>query len=320
MKRWMRHLTAIALALGAAFASAQPYPSKPVKAIVPFPAGGPLDFVARLVSEKMGAKLGQPFVIENRAGAFGSLGAEAVARSAADGYTLLWVVDPTMTVNPSLYPKLAYDPVKDFAPVALVTTSTSVLVVHPALAAKTVTELIALAKEKPLAYASGGNGSPGHLLGEQFKTAAGVQITHVPFKGNAPAVQSMLSGQTHLFFSGLPGVLQQIRGGKLRTLAVTSAARSSFTPELPTMRESGFPEMDLSSWYGFFVPAATPRYVIDVLYREAAAAVHAPDIQEKLKHQDLDPVVAPADVLAARMRDEARRWAKVVREAKMKVD
>ena len=320
MRQWQNVLAASVMALAASVAWAQAYPARPVKAIVPFPAGGPLDFVVRLVSEKMSVSLGQPFVIENRAGAFGSLGAELVAKSPPDGYTLLWVVDPTMTVNPSLYPKLAYDPVKDFAPVALVTTSTSVLVVHPSVAAVSVAELIALAKSRPLAYASGGNGSPGHLLGEQFKSATGVPMTHVPFKGNAPAVQSMLSGQTQVFFSSLPGVLQQIRGGKLRSLAVTSATRSSFAPDLPTMRESGVPEMDLSSWYALFAPAKTPQAVIDLLYREAAAAVHSPDLQEKLKHQGLDPVVAPPDGLAARMREDARKWAKVVREAKMTVD
>ena len=190
------------------------YPARPVRNVVPTPPAGPLDIVARLVGAKMSEKLGQPFVVENRPGAFGNAGAEVVAKSAPDGYTLLWVVDATMTANPSLY-KMTFDPQRELAPIAMVTESGSALVVHPSIPAASVRELVAIAKKQPLAYASGGNGSPGHLLGEQFKVTTGIAMTHVPYNGNAPAVQSILSGTTQVFLSSIPGVLPHVRSGKL---------------------------------------------------------------------------------------------------------
>jgi tripartite-type tricarboxylate transporter receptor subunit TctC len=318
----LRLLGVVAAALAAALAApawAQPYPSKPVTAVVPFPPGGPLDFVARVVSEKMAASLGQPIVIENRAGAFGNIGAQAVARAAPDGYTLLWVVDATVTSNPSVYGKVGFDPLRDFAPVALVTESGSALVVHPSVPVASVAELIALAKKQPLAYASGGNGSPGHLIGELFKLATGVPLTHVPFKGNAPAVQSILAGHTQVFFSSIPGVVRHVGAGKLKGLAVTSAERSPYLAGLPTLADSGV-KIDTKSWFGLFAPAGTPQPVIDRLHREAAAAVKHREVAEKLTQQGLDAVVAPPDVLAARMRRDAEKWGKVVREAGIKAD
>jgi tripartite-type tricarboxylate transporter receptor subunit TctC len=299
-------------------AQAQSYPSRAVRTIVPTPPAGPLDIVARLVGDKLSAKLGQPFIVENRAGAFGNVGAELVARAQPDGYTLLWVVDATMTANPSLY-KLTFDPERDLAPIAMVTESGSALVLHPSVAASNVTELIAIAKKQPLAYASGGNGSPGHLLGAQFESVTGVTMTHVPYNGNAPAVQSIVSGTTQVFFSSIPGVLPFVRSGKLKALAVTQPKRSPYMPDMPTMTEMGL-DMASSSWFGFYAPARTPAAVVDLLYREVADAINLPDMQEKLKAQGLDPVVAPADALRARVRSDAAKWSKVVREAKIRID
>lgn len=317
MRKILLHMAATALAaLAASMAWGQDYPNKVVTSIVPFPPGGPLDFVARLVSEKMAASLGQPIVIENRAGAFGNIGAQAAARAAPDGYTLLWVVDVTLTSNPSVYGKVGFDPARDFAPVALVTESGSALVVNPSVPANSVAELIALAKKEPLAYASGGNGSPGHLIGELFKLSTGASLTHVPFKGNAPAVQAMLAGHTQVFFSSIPGVASHVRAGKLKGLAVTSAERSPYLAELPTLVESGI-NIDTKSWFGLFAPAGTPKPIIERLYREAEAAVKHPEVREKLTKQGLDPVVAPPDVLAERIRGDTEKWARVVREARI---
>jgi tripartite-type tricarboxylate transporter receptor subunit TctC len=311
-------VNAFACAVLPARAQAPSYPAKPVRAIVPTPPAGPLDIVARLVGDRLSAKLGQPFIIENRAGAFGNVGAELVAKAAPDGYTLLWVVDATMTANPSLY-KLNFDPERDFAPIAMVTESGSALVVHPSIAAASIKDLIVIAKKQPLAYASGGNGSPGHLLGEQFQAVTGVAMTHVPYNGNAPAVQSIVSGQTQVFFSSIPGVLPHVRSGKLKALAVTQPRRSPYMPDMPTLPEMGL-DMATTSWFGLYAPARTPEPILDLLYREVAEAVNAPEMQDKLKAQGLDPVVAPADALRARVRSDASRWAKVVREAKIKLD
>lgn len=321
MRRLLRFFIAtIALAaLAGPSALAQTYPAKSVAAIVPFPPGGPLDFVARLVSDRMAANLGQPIVIENRAGAFGNIGAQAVAKAAPDGYTLLWVVDVTLTSNPSVYGKVGFDPQRDFAPIALVTESGSALVVHPSVPANSVADLIALTKKKPLAYASGGNGSPGHLIGELFKLETGADLTHVPYKGNAPAVQSIVAGHTQAFFSSVPGVLRHVQAGKLRALAVTSPRRSSYLPDLPTLREAGV-NVDTLSWFGLLAPAGTPPPIVERLHREAAAAVQHPEVRERLTQQGLDPVVAGPDELAARMRSDAARWSKVVREAKITPD
>jgi tripartite-type tricarboxylate transporter receptor subunit TctC len=303
-------------ALAAPLAPAQPYPSKPVTAIVPFPPGGPLDFVARVVGEKMAASLGQPIVVENRAGAFGNIGAQAVARAAPDGYTLLWVVDATVTSNPAVYGNVGFDPLRDFAPVAMVTESASALVIHPSVPAANVAELIALAKKQPLAYASGGNGSPGQLIGELFKLETGAPMTHVPYKGNAPAVQSIVAGQTQVFFSSIPGIVRQVAAGKLKALAVASAERSPYLPGVPTLAESGV-NVKIKSWFALLAPARTPQAIVERLYREAQAAVKDPAVSEKLTKQGLDAVVAPPDELAARMRSDTEKWTRVVREAKI---
>src|SRR5690242_9352107 len=293
-------------ALAAPLAPAQPYPSKPVTAIVPFPPGGPLDFVARVVGEKMAAGLGQPIVVENRPGAFGNVGAQAVARAAPDGYTLLWVVDATVTSNPAVYGNVGFDPLRDFAPVAVVTESGSALVIHPSVPAANVAELIALAKKQPLAYASGGNGSPGQLIGELFKLETGAPMTHVPYKGNAPAVQSIVAGQTQVFFSSIPGIVRQVAAGKLKALAVASAERSPYLPGVPTLAESGL-NVKIKSWFALLAPARTPQAIVERLYREAEAAVKNPAVREKLMKQGLDAVVAPPDELAARMRTDTEK-------------
>ena len=312
-------LIAISLLLPSAV-WAQAWPEKPVRTIVPFPAGGPLDVLARLFNDRFAAALGQPFIIDNRAGANGNLGGEAVARAAPDGHTLLWVIDTPMTLNPSLYAKMPFDPAKDLAPISQVATTASVLVVHPSVAAASVAELVALSKKRPLNYASGGGGSPGHLATELFALQAGAPMTHVPYKGNAPAVVSIVAGETQVFVSGITGVLPHIKAGKVKALAVTSAKRAPSLPDLPTFAEAGVPGVEVEAWFGLYAPAGTPRAVVDRLHREVVAAAKLPDVQQRLAGFAIVPVAGTPEQLAAVMQSDARKWAKVVKEAKITVD
>lgn len=297
----------------------QPWPAKPVRGINPFQAGGPSDFLGRLIGDKLAQRLGQPFVMENRPGAGGNVGIDALAKSAPDGYTLAWVVDFNITVNPVLYPKMPYDVEKDIVPVCTFAAGEVALVVHPSVAVKSLADLIALAKTKPLAFASGGNGSPGHMVGEMFKRDLGLELmTHIPYKGNTPATLSIVSGETQVFFGALPGTLQHIRAGKLTPLAVMSNERSSFIPEVPTSRELGFPRLLAANWFGLIAPAGTPREIVDRLQREIAAIAKEKDYIERIEKAGLKPFVTTPEQMRAMMRTESAAWAVIVKAANIR--
>ena len=324
--RLLVHTLAVTLAfvLGIlpADAIAQSYPSRPVRLVVPFPAGGTTDILARAMAEKLSGALGQQFVVDNRPGAGGNIGSDIVAKSQPDGYTLLMGTVGTHAINPSLYPKMPYDHVKDFVPVVLVAGVPNVLVVNPTVPAKTVAELIALAKEKPgtINFASSGNGTSIHLSGELFKLLAGVQIAHVPYKGSAPALTDLIGGQVQIMFDNLPSALPHIKGGKLRALAVTSSKRAPALPDLPTIAESGVAGFEASSWFGILAPAATPRDIVQRINAEANKALHAPDMREKLLAQGAEAVGNSPEFFADYIRTETVKWAKVVKDSGARVD
>ncbi len=281
----LRALAAAALLASMGLAQAQgDYPSKPIKLIVPAAPGGAADFFARLVGPNLGEVLGQSVVIENRAGASGTIAADMTAKAAADGYTVLIGQSTSMVVAPHMYPKLAYDTLKDLAPVTLVAEIPNVLVVHPSIPANNVQDLINLAKAKPdtLNYGSSGNGAPTHLAGEMFEIATGAKIRHVPYRGAGPATNALLAGEVQLMFGPAVSVMPQVRSGRIRALAVTSAARSAAAPELPTLAEAGLKDFEITSWFGLFVPANTPPAIVDRLHRETAKVLKMPDIQERL--------------------------------------
>jgi tripartite-type tricarboxylate transporter receptor subunit TctC len=284
-------------------AAAADYPAKPIRLVVPFPAGGPVDITARTLSPRLGEVLGQRVLIDNRGGAGGVLGSDIVAKSPADGHTLLLCTTGN-AINVSLVPNLPYDIRKDFAPVSMVAIITSILVVHPSLPAKSVKELIALAKAKPdaLSYASTGNGAPTHLAGELFKSMAGVKMLHIPYKGAAPAVVDLISGHVQLSFISAPGAMPHVQGGRLRVLAVTNSKRSVLLPEIPTISEAGLKGYESEGWHGLFTPAGTPKPVIDRLYKE---------ISTLLRDQKISSLLAAGG---------AEKWAKVVKSSGMKVD
>jgi len=306
-----------ALAAVSASAAAQQYPVRPVRFVLGFAPGGASDTMARAIGTQLSQGLGQPVVIDNRAGAGGNIAAEIVARSAPDGYTMLLGNNGILAVNVSLYPKLAFDPVKDFAPVVLVASQPNVLVVHPGVAAKSVKELVALAKAKPgqLNCASPGPGTTGHLAGELFKRMVGVEYTIIPFKGGGPAALAMLSGETQFTFATALSVQGHIKSGKLRALAVTTAARSASFPELPTVAESGVPGFDAITWHGVVVPARTPQAVIARLNREFNKLLQAPDMRAKLLALGSEVIGGEPKQLTDYMKVEIPRWAKVIKES-----
>ena len=272
--------------LGCAFgaAVAQPYPAKPVRWVSPWPPGGANDIFSRAIAKKLAEAFGQPVVVENRPGAAGAIGTEAVAKAPADGYVLTLGSSPTHAIAPSLNPNLPYDPLRDFEAVTLVAVVPNVLVVNPSLPVTSVRELIALAKQRPgtLNFASAGNGTSQHLSAELFKVMAGVNMVHIPYKGTAPALAELLAGQVQLAFDNIPALLPHIQAGRLRALAVTPATRSVSLPDLPTVAEAGLPGYDASVWYGVFVPAGTPRPVVQRLHAEIARALAAPDLKGRM--------------------------------------
>ena len=299
----------------------QSWPARPIKGINPFAAGGPSDLLGRLIGDKLGQRLGQPFVMENRTGAAGNIGIDALAKSAPDGYTIAWIVDFNVTVNPSLYPKMPYDVERDILPVATFAASEVALVVHPSVPARSLADLIALAKSKPLPFASAGPGSPGHVVGEMFKRELGLdQMIHVPYKGNAPATQSIVAGETQVFFGALPGTLQHIRAGKLRALAVMSNERSTFIPDVPTSRELGHPKLLAANWFGMIAPAGTPKEILDRLYREIAAIVKERDYVERIEKMGLKPFISTGEEMRSMIRTEGATWSAVIRAANIKVE
>jgi tripartite-type tricarboxylate transporter receptor subunit TctC len=326
MQRWTNRLALAAFAvLCAAFAtgaSAQGFPTKPIRIVVPFPAGGTTDVLARAAAQKLTETLGQPAVVDNRPGAGGNIGAELVAKSAPDGYTLLMGTVGTHAINPGLYPKLPYDHVKDFAPVILVAGVPNVLVVNPSLPVNSVQELVAYAKANPgkLNFASSGNGTSIHLSAELFKLMAGVQMTHVPYKGSAPALQELVGGQVQLMFDNLPSSLALIKAGKLKALAVTSKERAPALPDVPTIAESGLPGYDASSWFGLLAPAGTPPPAIARLNGEIAKWLATPEAREKLLAQGANAAGGTPEDFARFIAAETAKWQKVVKESGAKVD
>ena len=323
-----RRMFEIAVAAGVCLAAAWPadaqadFPERPVTLIVPFPAGGSTDLVARVVAEKMSANLGQQIVVDNRGGAGGNVGSAAAAKAEADGYTILMGTVATHALNPALYKKMPYDPVKDFAPVSLLVVVPNVLVVNPDFPAHSVAELIALAKEKPgeLSYASSGNGTPLHLSGELFKSMAGIDMVHVPYKGAGPALIDVMGGHVPIMFDNLPSSTEHIKAGKLRGLAVTTAERAPSMPDLPTVAESGLPGYETYTWNALFAPAGTPPEVIAKLNEAAVQAVADPQVQAKLKDVGASVVGSTPEQLAAHVQAELAKWAPVVKASGAQID
>lgn len=303
-------------------AQAQTYPAKPIRIVVPFPPGGIADLFARVIGQKFGESWGQPAVVENRPGAGGNIGAEIVAKSPADGYTLVTGSIGTHAVNVSLFSKLPYDPIRDFAPVSLIMEAEGLLVVHPSVPVKSVKELIALAKARPgqLAYASAGHGTAAHLSGELFKSMAKVDMVHVPYKGNVPAIVDLLAGQISLLFATMPTVLPQVQAGRLKALAVTSSARSPAAPQLPTIAEAALPGYSVTNWIGIFAPAGTPRDVVVKLNAEIVRIMRAPDIEKRLVNEGAKFTPWTPDEFTGFVKSEIAKWAKVVKEAGIRVD
>jgi len=302
-------------------AFAQDYPNKPVRIIVPFAAGGVADLLPRLVGDKLSQKWGQPVVIENKVGAAGNIGMAEGARAAPDGYTLTLAPTGNLTVNPTLFPKLPFDTAKDFVPVTMLAQVANVLVVHPSVPAKSFRELVAHAKANPdkLNFASPGDGSGAHLAGELLKLEAGIQMTHVPYKGLAPAVNDLLGGQVQLMFAGISTVLQHVKSGKLVALAVASPQRNAQLPDVPTVAESGHPGFDVTSWYGIVARAGTPPAVVQKIQRDMAEALRMEDVKAKLAGLGLEPVGNTPEQFDALIKAEGRKWSEIVRRAGIKV-
>ncbi len=310
-----------AMLLATAHAQEPPYPTKAVRMIVPFPPGGGTDLLARIIGQKLTEGLGVPMVVENRPGAGGVVGADVVAKARADGYTLL-TVSASHTINPSIYKKLPYDTVRDFAPVTLLAGGPGLLVVHPSIPARTVKEFIAFAKARPglIAYASAGTGTPPHLGGELFKSMAGIDLTHIPYKGNGPAYTDLISGQVPVMFPNVSTGLQYVKAGRIRALAVTSLARARVAPEIPTIDESGVPGYELNSWYGALTTAGTPAAIITRLQQEIAKALQLNDVRDKLVTQGMEPAGSTPAEFAAVINAEIGKWAKVAKQSGLKAE
>lgn len=297
------------------------YPSKPVRLIVPFAPGGGNDLIGRLVAQKLTESLGQQVIVDNRPGAGGSIGSDLVAKAIADGYTMLMGHTGTLAINVSLYEKIPYNPVRDFAAVSLVASSPLVLVVHPSLPAKSVKEFIALAKTRDnLNYSSGGAGTGAHLSGELFKLLAGIKMTHVPYKGTSPGLTALLGGEVQAMFSVLPSALPQVKSGKLRALAVTGSRRSKVAPDLPTVEEGGLKGYESSLRYGLVLPAGTPRDIVIKLNREIARIVQSPDIAARLAGDGAEPLHSTPEEFARVIRSEIEKWAKVIKASGARAD
>lgn len=316
-KPW-RVIAAITLVALAGVAQAA-YPDKPIRVVVTT-VPGPLDAFARAVTDQMQRRLKQRFVIDNKPGAGGNLGADIVAKAPADGYTLLFALDTTFTVNPALYKKMPFDPAKDFVTISVPVTYSQALVVNPAVKANTVAELVALAKASKLAYASGGNGSPSHLTMASFLATAGVDMTHVPYKGTGASVIDVMAGQVQTLFAVGSGVLPQAKAGKLRALAVSGTARSSAAPELPTIAESGYPGFNASFAYALMAPAGTPDDIVQLLAREVELAMNTPEIRELNKQADYAATNLSQPQSGVWLQDMRKRWAEVVQKAQITLD
>src|SRR4051812_18816583 len=316
----MRALLAVFLLAASAALAQSHYPSRPLRLLVTVPPGGAADFIARLIGAKLAESLGQPVVVENRAGASGTIAAEAVARAPPDGYTLLQNSITTHGIGPHLFDKLPYDPVKDFAPVSGLALLPLIMAVNAGVPAKTVPELVALAKRQPLNFASSGNGGAPHMAAELFKSVTGAAIVHVPYKGSGPAVTDLVGGRVQIMFDAAPSLIQHVRSGKLRVLAAASTERNRLLPDVPSLPGLGYPRVDVSLWYGLLAPAGTPRPIIDRLNRDVAKALESPDVKERLQAQGAEPMRGSPEAFAAFMRAEMAKWAPVVKAADIKAE
>ena len=319
MLRKMLTCGAIACAANVAGGSAMAqngYPSKPIRLIVPAAPGGGTDYTARAIGQKLSESLGQTVIIDNRAGAAGNIGVEITAKSSPDGYTLVMPIT-SFPVNPHLYSSLPFDTVKDFAPIVLAASAPLLLVVNPSVPAKSVSELIAVAKSRPgqLNYANSGNGTTAHLAGELFKKMAGVNLVSVPYKGGGPAVIDLIAGQVQVYFSTIPAALAQVQGGRLRGIAVTSPKRVNLIPDVPTVAESGLPGFEVVGWFGIFAPAATPKPIVARLNKEINAVLRMPEMQRRFAAEGLIPGGGTSDELGAFLRAELAKWGVLIKEA-----
>jgi len=311
-----------ALLLATGWASAQTYPAKPVRLIVPFAPGGGTDILGRMLCQKLTEALGQTFLVDNRGGAGGIIGAELAAKAPADGYTLLLGSPGPLTINPALQPRMSYDSLRDFAPITLATISAFTLVVHPALPVRSVKELVALAKAKPgrLNYGSGGNGSVAHFSVEQFKALAGVNVVHVPYKGSNPSLTDLIAGQLQLTMDNMPVTLPHVRSGRLRMLAVGTKTRSAFVPDIPTMDEAGVQGYESSTAFGVLAPAKTPPAIIGRLNTELVKTLKSAETRERLTALGMEPVGGTPEQYAAHIREELAKYSRIVKTAGIKPD
>ncbi len=322
MNRTLTAFFVLLLVGGIEPAGAQSWPAKPVRIIVPFSAGGTVDVLARFIAERLSSTLGQPMLVENRPGAAGNIGTEAVARAAPDGYTLLLSGSPTHAVNPHLYKNLPYDPLRDFAPIALIGTAPNLLVVNPALAVSSTEELVRLARSKPgqLDYTSAGNGTSGHLAGELLKSLAHVDVRHVPYKGQAEAITGVIRGDVAFAFLTVPATLPHVKSGRLRALGITSASRSALAPDVPTLAQSGFPDFEVLGWYGLYAPRGTSQDIVTRLSNEIGKLMNEPATRDKLAAMGAEPrYLAPAPFFDFMSKDSAR-WGKAIRESGIVAD
>lgn len=316
-----RVLLALAAWMAAATVLAQPYPNRQVRIVVPFPPGGTSDILARTLGARLSESFGQPVVVENRPGAGGNIAAELVARSPADGYTLIMGTS-SLAISQSLYKKLNYDLVKDLAPITQAVNYANLLVVHPSANVSTVAELLAAAKAKPggFSYGTAGNGTPPHMTGELFKAYTKVDLLHIPYKGGAPAIADLVAGQIPVMFDNVPPLLPHVRAGRIKALAVTSLARIPVLPDVPSLHELGLKDFDAVGWNGLLAPAGTPREIVNRVHAEVVKAMAIPDVRNGLAAQGADIVVNTPDQFAAWIRAEIKRWADVVRVSGAKVD
>jgi tripartite-type tricarboxylate transporter receptor subunit TctC len=318
----MKRALVFACLLAAAAVSAQDYPSKPIRFILPYPAGSSNDFGGRVVAQQLADNIGQAVVVDNRTGAGGTLGTETAAHAPPDGYTMVMGGTGTLALSPNLQKKLGYEPLRDFAPVTLLVNTPYVLVVNPSLQVNSVRDLIALAKAKPgeINYASGGNGSVPHLAGELFKSMAGVRMVHVPYKGSVPGINDVIAGQVPVIFTGIASVIAHIRSGRLRPLGVTGSKRSSALPDVPTVAESGVPGYEVGSWVGALVPVKTPAAVVTKLNSEIVKVLAMRNVRERLVAEGLEPLGGTPAQFAAHIKSESAKWGKVLREAGIRAD
>lgn len=317
-----RLAAAAALAASAAVAVAQGYPNKPIRYVIHFPAGGGADVTGRALAAKLQETLGQPVVVDNRPGAGGNVGTEIVARSAPDGYTLLYGTNGPFGINPSLFGKLPYDPARDFAPIALAQLVPSIMVVHPEVPAKTLKEFIAWVNANPgkVDYASAGNGTIGHMAGEFLKTLTGMQMVHIPFRGGAAAMTEVIAGRIPMYIETAPNALPNVRSGRVRALAITTGRRSPLAPDIPTMSESGATGYDVSAWSGLFAPAGTPRDIVQRIAADMSRIARMPDYRERLAALGSEAVESSPEQFSQFVQAELVKWVKAVKESGAKLD